>query len=119
MTKILVSVLVLTFAVSVMAFGLRFEGNVAAMTDCDMCKANLTKLVTFLAGDMGVKATVESFNRDLCPYYSNDTKGCQKNVTATWPLMAKALFGTALTDTVMAGCQGMGHCNKTTELIAR
>lgn len=59
---------------------------------CAECKANVTKLAAFLASDETVNVTIKSFNRDLCPYSGKDTVACQKNVTALWPSMARALF---------------------------
>ena len=57
--------------------------------------------------DVGIGATMESLNRDLCPYHPNSA-ACKKNVTALWPDMANALFGNK--DTVPSLCQQTGDC---------
>ena len=68
--------------------------------------------------DQVINATVVSFNRDLCPYMApnNDTKGCQKNVTAVWPSMAKAIFSNTHLMPIKA-CQNMNpaHCMNATK----
>lgn len=88
-----------------------FPNSLKAVDECANCKANVTILAQFLAKEQIVNATIDSFHRDLCPYYSNDTAGCQKNVTAFWPLMAAALFTN--TDVPINSCVGMQICNKT------
>ena len=85
------------------------SANFADLKDaCSDCKANMSSLGKFLTMDEVISATVDSFNRDLCPYYSNDTKGCQKNVTEIWPLMAKALFVNPVAQRMV--CEGMKMC---------
>ena len=76
-------------------------------------QTNVTMLSKFLITDQVLKATVNTFNNDLCPYEAPEgaTEACQKNVTAVWPLMAKAIFSNE--DKVpMTVCQNMnpGHC---------
>lgn len=86
--------------------------------DCDLCKTNVTKLGAFLMTDQVINATVVSFNRDLCPYMApnNDTKGCQKNVTAVWPSMAKAIFSNTHLVPIKV-CQNLNpaHCMNATK----
>lgn len=101
-------------AVSAFVFSL---ATVSKADDCDNCKSNVTKLATFLASPEVINATIESFNRDLCPYYTNETEACRKNVTLLWPSMASALFKNA--DVPEAACQGMNKCNKTNDVFLK
>ena len=57
--------------------------------------------------DAGIHATIQSFTRDLCPYFPN-SDACKKNVTAMWPAMAKALFSNK--DAVSSLCKQAGDC---------
>ena len=70
-------------------------------------------LSQFLITDQVLAATVISFRNDLCPYEAPEgaTEACQKNVTAVWPSMAKAIFSNE-NKVPMTVCQNLnpGHC---------
>ena len=90
-----------------------------ASANCTNCKANMTTLGKFLASDEIAQATVDSFKRDLCPYYiaAAYEEECEKNVTALWPAMAKGLFSSTKAQGMV--CQGIKQCNATTAHSAR
>ena len=90
-----------------------------ASANCTNCKANMTTLGKFLASDEIAQATVDSFKRDLCPYYiaAAYEEDCEKNVTALWPAMAKGLFSSNKAQGMV--CQGIKQCNATTAHSAR
>ena len=85
-----------------------------ASANCTNCKANMSTLGKFLASDEIAQATVDSFKRDLCPYYiaAAYEEECEKNVTALWPAMAKGLFSSTKAQGMV--CQGIKQCNATT-----
>merc|ERR1712088_63529 len=94
------------------------NGNDAS-TNCTNCKANMSTLGKFLASDEVIQATVESFQRDLCPYevVAAQLEECNKNVTKLWPAMAKGLFSSTKAQGMV--CQGLKKCNATTAHSAR
>ena len=91
----------------------------AAGDNCTNCKANMSTLGKFLASDEIAQATVDSFKRDLCPYYiaAAYEEDCEKNVTALWPAMAKGLFSSTKAQGMV--CQGIKKCNATRAHRAR
>ena len=117
MKTIAVSITVAFLAGLTFAAVPRFQ---SAPDECANCKTNMSKMAAFLATDMVIEATVTSFKNDLCPYLSNDTKACQKNVTAVWPAMAKAFFNEKTNPTgPTLACQTMKQCNKTLHYLPR
>ena len=86
-------------------------GGFTTNTNCTNCKANMSTLGKFLAAKEVIEATVDSFKRDLCPYYiaAAYEEDCEKNVTALWPTMAQGLFSSTKAQGMV--CEGIKKCN--------